>query len=206
MLSFYQLWLDDLFPKARFLDALAMVEKIGHKKRITVARGEWIEEGRPRVGGDTAEDDDFVPPAPDAAPNQATLTERPKTPTPANRSTAAAADDIPDDDDLYGATPVRNRTADAVPEDDDLDAMMAAAEAHDQEQRSRPALSNNNPPQPKAQPENEPDEDDLDALMAESEAVDKSSGAVKGRDRPPDDEEDYLFGLMREAEDHDAGR
>lgn len=49
LLSMYQLWLDDLFPKARFLDALAMVEKEGHKKRMQIQRMAWINEGRPKT-------------------------------------------------------------------------------------------------------------------------------------------------------------
>lgn len=48
MLAFYQLWLDDLYPKAKFLDALSMVEKLGHKKRMHNMRMEWISESKPR--------------------------------------------------------------------------------------------------------------------------------------------------------------
>ncbi|GJC97019.1 chromosome segregation in meiosis protein 3 [Colletotrichum higginsianum] len=48
LLTFYQLWLDDLFPKAKFLDALAMVEKAGHKKQIALKRMDWINEGKPK--------------------------------------------------------------------------------------------------------------------------------------------------------------
>lgn len=47
LLNFYQLWLDDLFPRAKFTDGLAMIEKLGHSKRIQVMRREWIEESRP---------------------------------------------------------------------------------------------------------------------------------------------------------------
>jgi replication fork protection complex subunit Csm3/Swi3 len=46
LLSFYQLWLDDLFPKAKFLDALAMVEKAGHKTMMLSQRKEWMAEAR----------------------------------------------------------------------------------------------------------------------------------------------------------------
>ncbi|PNS17112.1 hypothetical protein CAC42_7166 [Sphaceloma murrayae] len=48
LLSMYQLWLDDLYPRAKFADGLAMVEKLGHKKRIQMMRKEWIDEGRPK--------------------------------------------------------------------------------------------------------------------------------------------------------------
>ncbi|KAH0566291.1 hypothetical protein GP486_000317 [Trichoglossum hirsutum] len=43
ILSLYQLWLDDLYPKAKFADALAMVEKLGHSKKIQIMRKAWIE-------------------------------------------------------------------------------------------------------------------------------------------------------------------
>lgn len=42
MLQMYQVWLDDLFPKAEFLDALKMVEKQGHKKQMQGMRTQWI--------------------------------------------------------------------------------------------------------------------------------------------------------------------
>lgn len=48
LLNNYQLWLDDLFPKANFVDGLAIIEKLGHKKRLQVMRKEWIDEGKPR--------------------------------------------------------------------------------------------------------------------------------------------------------------
>lgn len=47
MLNLYQLWLDDLFPKAKFKDGLAMVEKLGHSKRLQVTRRAWINESKP---------------------------------------------------------------------------------------------------------------------------------------------------------------
>ncbi|KXJ89368.1 replication fork protection component Swi3-domain-containing protein, partial [Microdochium bolleyi] len=59
LLSFYQLWLDDLFPKARFIDALGMVEKAGHKKFMAAKRVEWINEGKPRASRAEEEDDLF---------------------------------------------------------------------------------------------------------------------------------------------------
>lgn len=55
MLNMYQLWLDDIYPRAKFADALAIVEKVGHTKRMQRIRKEWIDEGRPRR---TTEPDD----------------------------------------------------------------------------------------------------------------------------------------------------
>ena len=44
----YQLWLDDLYPRAKFADGLALIEKLGHTKRMQTMRREWINEGKPR--------------------------------------------------------------------------------------------------------------------------------------------------------------
>lgn len=108
LLAFYQLWLDDLFPKAKFLDALAMVEKQGHKRKVQMARMEWINESKPRVT--RREDSIFAEPelpqqdkadkgntAASVAPIfESTASERLKTPVRENG---------PDNDNLYYATP-----------------------------------------------------------------------------------------------------
>ncbi|KAE8348189.1 replication fork protection component Swi3-domain-containing protein [Aspergillus coremiiformis] len=49
LLNFYQLWLDDLFPRAKLADGLSMIEKLGHHRRLQIMRREWIEEEKPRV-------------------------------------------------------------------------------------------------------------------------------------------------------------
>ncbi|KAL9615273.1 MAG: hypothetical protein Q9167_000244 [Letrouitia subvulpina] len=46
MLNIYQLWLDDLYPRAKFADGLTILEGLGHKKRIQIMRREWINEGK----------------------------------------------------------------------------------------------------------------------------------------------------------------
>ncbi|KAH6616513.1 chromosome segregation in meiosis protein 3 [Boeremia exigua] len=56
MLNMYQLWLDDLYPRAKFADALAIIEKVGHTKRMQVDRKAWMDEGKPKH---TVEEDDF---------------------------------------------------------------------------------------------------------------------------------------------------
>lgn len=57
MLNMYQLWLDDLYPRAKFADALAIIEKVGHTKRMQVDRKAWIDEGKPRHTTEQDEDD-----------------------------------------------------------------------------------------------------------------------------------------------------
>ena len=37
-----------MFPRAKFADGLAIIEKLGHSKRLKVMRREWIEDGKPR--------------------------------------------------------------------------------------------------------------------------------------------------------------
>ncbi|KAI9726205.1 MAG: chromosome segregation in meiosis- protein [Chrysothrix sp. TS-e1954] len=59
LLTTYQLWLDDLFPKAKFADGLTIIEKLGHTKRMQVMRKAWIDEDKPKPQ-DLDEDADFV--------------------------------------------------------------------------------------------------------------------------------------------------
>ncbi|KAM0671048.1 hypothetical protein ACQRIU_001443 [Beauveria bassiana] len=180
LLSFYQLWLDDLYPKARFLDALAMVEKAGHKKRLMTARNEWLNEGRPQSADHAlaADDDDPFPleDGPDTA-TAVSLPERPFAgrliqgragPGPSTPPRDQHPDDFSEDDDLYNVTPragprpgLTALQPDA-PDDDDLDALMAEAQDHDR----RP------PPAQRAPEKGGGDDDDLDDLMAEAEAQD----------------------------------
>ncbi|KAF2204815.1 Swi3-domain-containing protein [Delitschia confertaspora ATCC 74209] len=61
MLNMYQLWLDDLYPRAKFADGLSLIEKLGHTKRIQFIRKEWIDEGKPKSTTEAEpEDADFV--------------------------------------------------------------------------------------------------------------------------------------------------
>lgn len=218
LLSMYQLWLDDLFPKAKFLDALAMVEKTGHSKRVRLARMEMINEGRPRSSmpdfddadlfGET-EDRDTADAPTRIAPifqqgNGQSESERPRTPD---------IDDLFGDDDIYDATPraARKNTQDgaggqgdnAPDDEEDLDALMAEEEA----QRNAPVsiFGNGQATQRPPQPPAEPDEDELDALMAEvesSSAPKKATGQSISKPTQPvmDDYEDDLDALMAEAE------
>ncbi|KAJ3512844.1 hypothetical protein NM208_g15267 [Fusarium decemcellulare] len=180
LLTFYQLWLDDLFPKAKFLDALGMVEKAGHKKRVMIARNECINESKPKesVAQEFAdlldEEEDTSRPTDQERSTSAAQAERPKTPQ--------QDADVPDDDDLYDATPRPSRPIVPIlndaPDEDDLDALIAEAEGRDAANKSKPS-------------EPEPDGDDLDALIAEAEGVDqaqKENGSgQKGGDKGADD-------------------
>ena len=56
LLNFYQLWLDDLFPRAKFADGLSIIEKLGHSKRLQTMRREWIDEEKPKLLTSTFQD------------------------------------------------------------------------------------------------------------------------------------------------------
>lgn len=213
LLSFYQLWLDDLYPKARFLDALAMVEKAGHKKRLMTARNEWLNERKPKSAEEKADDDDdpfALEESADTAPAAVRLPERPGAgrliqsrelgnggPSTPSRD---HPDDFSEDEDLYNVTPragprpgLTALQPDA-PDDDDLDALMAEAEDHD----SRP------PPPVKRTAQPHDDGDDLDGLMAEAEEQDsrptKSLFGNPSASKPAGTDWDDDEAAMREME------
>lgn len=190
LLTFYQFWLDDLFPKAKFLDALAMVEKAGHKRSLATKRVDWINETKPnRVsvmadGGDADEHDDGdgdVSALPDSTSTAAPTTHpvRNRTPQP-TAGPGKASGDVPDDeDDVFGATPIRPKTAgtnqaaapNPVDDEDDLDALMAEAERGERMREGQGSFES------KLRSQGPEDEDDLDALMAGAEADERRKGA-----------------------------
>lgn len=55
LLNMYQLWLDDLYPKAKFKDGLTMVEKVGHSKRMQITRKAWLDATKPHRREDSQE-------------------------------------------------------------------------------------------------------------------------------------------------------
>jgi replication fork protection complex subunit Csm3/Swi3 len=179
LLQMYQLWLDDLFPKARFLDALAMVERLGHKRRIQMVRDQLINEGAPKsVHEESMYDEPQLSPRDDSdrrpVPTKVApifekrVEERQKTPAPVEEM----------EEDLYNATPRAPRvevtsqaptavessifgatktTIEENPEDDldELDALLAEQEMD----LDKPAATD--------QKEAEPDFDDDMEAMAE---------------------------------------
>ncbi|KAF2965031.1 hypothetical protein GQX73_g8534 [Xylaria multiplex] len=231
LLSFYQLWLDDLFPKAKFLDALGMVEKAGHKNQMRLKRIQWIDEGRPRPSGlenDDGDDDDpfsesrqpeerdpAVYPARVAPIFQSSLDKREKTPIMGDLFRG----------DIYGASPKRptttkssavsvfrnggNAETNGEPDEDDLDALMAEEEAR---QGAPASLFGNGRTTQTMATRHGPDDDgdDLDALMAEAEAESSATNPTKPATahrpvrRTVLEDEDDLDALMAEAEAEDS--
>ncbi|KAI1483485.1 Swi3-domain-containing protein [Daldinia eschscholtzii] len=198
LLSFYQLWFDDLFPKAKFLDAAAMAEKAGHKKYMRMKRMEWIEEGKPKPAGLDGDDDDLFGESHDQ-PEERAPAVFPARIAPifqdrgSERAQTPIRDDVPGDiDDIYGATPRASRTT--QPSSKPLSGNGAGSTGP-----ASASLFGNG---------DEPDEDDLDALMAEEEAQRTKSTSIFGNgttkpSQPADEpDEDDLDALMAEAEAH----
>lgn len=141
LLNVYQLWLDDLFPKAKFADGLSIIEKLGHKKRMQVYRKEWINEGKPRPSVEDASDvdEDFVERThtaggQDAGTNSTIEPNSERAGNERSEQQPRAEANNDDDEDLYAEPPSRRTTVEQPtyndrgadqPEDDELDALLA---------------------------------------------------------------------------------
>ncbi|KAI9700714.1 MAG: chromosome segregation in meiosis- protein [Candelina mexicana] len=146
LLNIYQLWLDDLYPRAKFADGLAIIEKLGHTKRMQVMRRQWIDEGKPR----TSATDDAGIHAMGTSSLVCPRTGSPRSTEPS--ATAASANvskprtptrSVAEEQDIYDVTPGIVRAAAPAatgkcdnmflsddegpdkPDDDDLDALLA---------------------------------------------------------------------------------
>jgi len=111
LLNTYQLWLDDLFPKAKFADGLTMVEKVGHKKQLQMMRREWIDEGKPKP----AEEPDEIGMSEEVADQIGGQGVNGLEATPADNATSAERQTRPDE--TQGVL--------MEPDEDELDALLA---------------------------------------------------------------------------------
>ncbi|KAJ5964621.1 uncharacterized protein N7479_004497 [Penicillium vulpinum] len=123
LLNFYQLWLDNLFPRAKFADGLVMIEKLGHSKRIQAMRREWIDEEKPRLF-------DSLRSTQEELENRHVL----KNPADSNRNPATITQDEERavDQDLFISDPNESlwpTTSYPEPEDDDLDDLLREQDA-----------------------------------------------------------------------------
>ncbi|MCJ1355296.1 MAG: chromosome segregation in meiosis- protein [Icmadophila ericetorum] len=169
MLNLYQLWLDDLFPRAKFADGLAMIEKLGHSKRIQIMRREWINEGKPR---DIWEQDQRRGITSQGVPQE--TSREISSPVPATNSEKKAAElpithsIHPDSTNPDPITKQQNRREadtnkidstfftdeeEGQPEDDELDALLAEGTLDQPTEQSKT--------------QEHPNDDELDALLAE---------------------------------------
>lgn len=183
MLNLYQLWLDDLYPKAKFKDGLTMVEKLGHTKRMQVSRRAWIDESKGfrrqeyedaemRIGDveGQGEDNDEIFPIPS----------RSKGSGPGQEQSGGGAD---------------------APDDDELDALMGEDPA-----AAVPSNTTGNGPSKPQGPfqddDDEPDEDELDALLNSeprpAAQLNQQTTKQKGPFEDDEDDEDELDALLAE--------
>jgi replication fork protection complex subunit Csm3/Swi3 len=193
MLNLYQLWLDDLYPKAKFKDGLTMVEKLGHTKRMQVSRRAWIDESK---GFRRREDEDAELRLGDVAgqgeDNDEIFPVRPKESGPGQEQSGGGAD-APDDDELdalmgeepaaaappnaTGNVPTQPRGPfedDDGPDEDELDALL--------NEEPRPAVqpTQQQTTKQKGPFEDDEDEDELDALLAEEPQTNQHNGGATG--------------------------
>ncbi len=161
MLNMYQLWLDDLYPRAKFADALAIIEKAGHTKRMQIMRKDWIDEGKPRRSRES--DDENV----DEVVLDTTEKQKDQDKEDAEREEATVRSDS--DSNRHDLPPHQSRSgaelgAGNAPDEDELDALLAeSTEVNDRGVRTLPTR-----PAP-------PDEDD--PFADEMEAIADMDGA-----------------------------
>lgn len=195
LLNYYQLWLDNLYPRAKFADGLQLVEKAGHSKRMQTMRKTWIDEGKPGYATESytaKQNTDGVQNDPSGDITKGTdIGSADGNIEPASRAVAdqTAFDNVGDPEDQF-VLDTRKKPGkdddDAAPEDDELDALLA-------EQSS----SHMSRPKP-AEPDSE-GEDDFDALLAEHELSSHDRNPSVNKDSFPD-EEDEVDALQAEHE------
>lgn len=157
LLNVYQLWLDDLYPRAKFADGLAIIEKLGHTKRMQTMRREWINERKPResLHGLVEDTEKLAGEKTTSKSGQdqswkVKLGERPQT-------LVAVVGDESDDDDPYTATPKPTRDDGSTKRDGDMENLFLEG----------PTKTVSIPGQEPGSPTREEDIDDYeDALLA----------------------------------------
>jgi len=176
MLNLYQLWLDDMYPKAKFRDGLAMVEKLGHSKRLQVSRRAWIEESKTHRRREDDEADARM------------------------EDIAQAEDDtiFPVPSETTQQDPPQQTEGGDAPGEDDLDALLREEPQAATNPASKAPVRANGP----FQEDEEPDEDELDALLNEDlrqtniashEQPSKQKGPFEEDDQDDQDELDMLL-------------
>ena len=161
LLNTYQLWLDDLFPRFKFKDALTDVEKVGHSKRMQVTRRGWLDATKPRQKDPSPEREDEVVMS-GALPATASGED-------------GANDPDSDDEQMFGQSLSNTEVQNDAPDDDDLDALLAESSNDGPVMNIAPTQRSKGPFE-----EDEADEDDLDALLAEEPSMAASTSVAGG--------------------------
>jgi replication fork protection complex subunit Csm3/Swi3 len=214
LLACYQLWLDDMYPKAKVRDGLAMVEKVGHSRRMGVVRREWMDACKPkrqdeeveRVGGDAVEMSGALRMEDELDARMAGT----GTATPAKQAQPSTRSMVEDDEDELDALiaehendarhpleqPNRPQRTSRDEDEDELDALIAEHEATATVATTTKQTQRTNMPFEDDQPS---DEDELDALLAaESANTAKDSRLGNTREDQDDDfadEEEVMAGM-----------
>ena len=164
LLNTYQLWLDDLYPRAKFRDAVNMAEKVGHSKRMQITRKAWLDATKPYQK--EASPDRLVDlmmsgalPADETDHDVVASTEQDR-----NTGTGESAQAQQNE-----RTRQSNIDEDDAPEDDELGALLAEDSA------SKATAVHDRPRQSGPFEENDDEEDELDALMAEQTPIGQST-------------------------------
>ena len=196
LLNTHQLWLDDLFPRAKFRDALSTVEKLGHSKRMQMTRKGWLDATKPyqrETSPERVEDVEMS----GALPGSKTGGEQ--------RNNGDESDDAIFGDSLRPNEAVkgddRRESSSNNPEEADLDALFA-------EQGTSRARKDAAPERSRGpfEEDDDPNEDELDALLAErpsgvlngSLADGNEQGKQSSNNREPDgfaDDEEAMAGM-----------
>jgi len=205
LLNYYQMWLDQLYPRAKFADALQLVEKAGHTKKLQMYRKSWIDEGKP--GFVRREDVELAVDMRDAAqehesfhPMQiqsSNIPQQEMEEDPTAMFFAGGNDEEepnaggPDDDELdallaqnggISSKPPSKRVADVDSEgEDDLDALLAQESSS--KRRTAPTME---------------DPDELDALMTEHHAAEYRPGPISEIPIQDEEEDDELDAILNE--------
>ncbi|KAF2500337.1 Swi3-domain-containing protein [Lophium mytilinum] len=160
LLNTYQLWLDDLYPRAKFADALTIIEKLGHSKQIQMMRKVWIEEGKPKATAESDEDIEY-----DLPRNQSSNQNLPE----ANLAAVSRDRNLGSEGAIISSERRATPERDDVPDQDELDALLAEEDAIMMEAESMskdtPKVASR-PARPMT-----PQDDELDALLAEEDAM-----------------------------------
>lgn len=123
LLRTYQLWLDDLYPRAKFADGLAIIEKLGHSKHMQMLRKQWIDEDKPKPEGF----EDMEPALEESEPRTGEEQANKPSPTEPTRT-----ENRPEKDSSQPASLEENSSSQTThpshsnePEEDELDALLA---------------------------------------------------------------------------------
>ncbi|KAK4936932.1 chromosome segregation in meiosis-related protein [Elasticomyces elasticus] len=183
LLNHYQLWLDNLYPRAKFADGLQLVEKVGHSKRMQVIRKEWIDEGKPGYVREKLRRKEEE--------KEKEIDDLYAGDTYASKDATATVQPVEEDDSLFvpDARGANKNSADedALPEDDELDALLAEQDNTVSAPRQTSKI---------AEDLDSEGEDDLDALLAAQETrkvpppVSSPKPITKSQRSPFDEEDD----------------